>query len=282
MARPHIFFIQSQNIPWQADFSKTWRADVETKVLSSDDETGAATLVVRYPAGWSRRDAEHVTVHEEIFVLDGSLEINGRSYGPHCYAFLPAGYPRTSGRSATGATVLTTLSARPVTAAGSAPQGFDPRLLVERLNTLEVEWDASLIDPKMQKGPAIKMLRTDPDTREVSLLFTAPPHRIPTGWARPRWTHPMIEEVFYVSGEEVWTDSGIIGPGGYMWWRENEWHGPSGSLTGFMVFVRTIGGPLENIFASEKTPFSLTTKYQPRLPGNLAALAREYRPFVNY
>ena len=54
MARPHIEFIQSQAVPWRDDLWNGRFDGAHVKILSEDDETGAASTMVRYPAGWSR------------------------------------------------------------------------------------------------------------------------------------------------------------------------------------------------------------------------------------
>ena len=62
MARPHTEFIQVQALPWQRGLYGGARDDVESKVLSLDDETGASTAMVRYPAGWTRPESEILRV----------------------------------------------------------------------------------------------------------------------------------------------------------------------------------------------------------------------------
>ncbi len=107
MARPHILFIMTQDIPWQKGTYGTGRQDVESKILSIDEAGTDATTVVRYPAGWLRDEAEHNTAHEEFLVLDGAITINGMTYDKHCYGFFPKGYTRESAYSARGAVLLT-------------------------------------------------------------------------------------------------------------------------------------------------------------------------------
>ena len=123
MARPHIEFVQAQALDWGRGLpSGSARPDVGCKTLSLDDETGAATCVVRYPAGWSDPNVGHLTTDEEFYVLEGSLTINGIDYEHDSYAHLPAGHLRNSAISKSGA-VLLTFFAGPVNAELSMPPG---------------------------------------------------------------------------------------------------------------------------------------------------------------
>ena len=128
---------------------------------------------MRYPAGWQRSISERLDCHEEFLVLDGALEINGRLYEKHTYAFLPAGYLRARASSRHGCVLLDLFYGAPNLqhAAGSqhassaqdasstqqtrSPASFDERLLVEYVNPLAMEWDPGLVDPQLARaGPA--------------------------------------------------------------------------------------------------------------------------------
>jgi len=269
-------------IPWSPDLYGGARNDVTHKVLSIDDADGSSSCIVRYPAGWGRSGAEVLDAHEEFLVLDGSLEINGRVYERHSYGFLPAGYARRSARSTAGAILLNLFYGEPRLRTSGLANSFDPKLLVEYVNPLAMDWDAGLVDPQLSKGVAIKPLRTDPYTGEVSFLYCSPPHRVPPNMSKPQWTHPMVEEIYALEGDYVWADLGRMGPGGYCWWREHVYHGPSGTDTGYNLFVRTIGGPLVNIFATEKKPFTWEPAHRPVLPPALQPYGQPLGKRVNY
>ncbi|RMF09667.1 MAG: DUF4437 domain-containing protein [Alphaproteobacteria bacterium] len=281
MARPHCMFIMAQALPWEPGLYGSGRGDVESKILSIDEEGTNSTCIVRYPAGWQRSAPEYMTGHEEFLVLDGAIEINGRLYEKHTYGFLPRGYVRNSARSEGGAVLLTMFYDRPEFIDGMS-DGYDEKLLVEYVNPLEMEWDPTLVDPQLAKGVAIKPLRTDPYTGESSFLYCSPPHRVPPGMAKPQWTHSVVEELYCIDGEYVWGDTGRMGPGGYAWWREEVYHGPSGTDTGYHLFVRVVNGPLDNRFDTEKKPFTWTPEYRPVLPERLKPFAKPYIRQPNY
>jgi len=282
MTRPHICFVQAQMIPWRAGMYGGARNDVESKQLSHDTEDDSSTQILRYPAGWTRAQPEHLVAHEEFLVLDGAIEINGRTYGRHAYAFLPAGYLRESARSPHGAVLLTMWYGAPRAQPGRSSTGPDERLLIDYVDPLAMGWDPGLVDPQLAKGVAIKPLRTDPDTGEVSFLYCSPPHRVPAGMMKPQWTHPIVEELYVLEGEYTWADLGVMRKGGYAWWRENVYHGPSGTETGYHLFVRTIGGPLMNEFATEKKPHTWTPAHRPLLPPELQPYGQELPRRPNY
>ena len=274
MAREHTLFIHAQDLPWEHGLYSGARPEVQSKVLSIEEAGTSATVVIRYPAGWSRPAAEHLTAHEEILVLEGALEINGQSYTAQNFAFLPAGYVRETASSPDGATVLTMYYDAPQVVAGSPAQPHDPALLVEHVDPFAMAWDPGLVDPQLSAGVAIKPLRTDPYTLETSFLYMSPPHRVPPGMAKPQWTHSMVEELYCLAGTYIWGDCGRMDPGGYAWWREGVYHGPAGTDVGYLLYVRTINGPLDNIFATEKKPFSWHPPYTPQLPERLKAYAK--------
>src|SRR5687768_14086144 len=98
MTRPWIEFIQAQNLPWQPDDLNGTSPGVEVKILSRDTETGAASLLVRYPAGWAAPPVSFACEYE-FLVLEGELSAGDTTYGPFAYGHWPAGYspgPRQS------------------------------------------------------------------------------------------------------------------------------------------------------------------------------------------
>lgn len=274
-------FVQAQMIPWRTGLHDRFRPDVDHKLLSIDDTDHSSSRLLRYPAGWSRSTPEYLCTHEEFLVLDGCLEINGHRYERHHYGFLPAGYVRECASSRHGAVLFTMFHGEPWSEVGSSP-GFDENLLVEHVDPLTLDWDPGLVDPQLSKGVAIKPLRTDPYTGETSFLYCSPPHRVPPGMAKPQWTHPMVEELYTLEGDYVWGDLGRMQRGGYCWWRENIYHGPAGTDTGYNLFVRTINGPLVNTFDDVKKPFSWDPPHRPILPPELVPYGQPLIKTPNY
>jgi hypothetical protein len=273
MARPHCMFVQAQDVPWQKGFANGAWPELDVKLLSLDDATGACTAIVRYPAGWDFAGNRYLTCHEELLVLSGALEINGEHYTHHCYANLPKGWVRERTRTPDGAVVLTMLSAAPKEETGVPPGGFyDEKLLVPRQDIAPQGLETWTENPYTRyiKGTGVRPLRQDPYTGEISILYSALPFR----YMAKRWTHPVVQEMFVLAGEYAINDVGVMCPGSYAWWRENELHGPYGSLTGFMMFIRTDGGPLSNIIPPEPVAVDYQAPYHPVLPDRLKPYAK--------
>ncbi|MCU0759868.1 MAG: hypothetical protein MUF07_11830 [Steroidobacteraceae bacterium] len=125
---------------------------------------------------------------------------------------------------------------------------------------------------------ATEPLRLDPRTGEQSFLYCAMPQHPPPAVMVGRFTHPVIEEIFVLEGSYVFGDVGRMGPGGYVYWREDVWHGPAGSETGYHLFIRVVGGVLRNVFSPEPASFDWNPPYRPVLPEALRPLAREHSP----
>lgn len=53
-------------------------------------ESGAASLLVRFPAGWRRDEVGHYQCDEEFIVVKGQLNLSGHVYMPGEYGFVPA------------------------------------------------------------------------------------------------------------------------------------------------------------------------------------------------
>ena len=80
MPRPHIEFIHAQDLPWQSNALPGALNDLDCKVLSSDAESGACSVIVKIPPGWSRQGIENWSAAQEFFVLDGAVDIGSQTY----------------------------------------------------------------------------------------------------------------------------------------------------------------------------------------------------------
>lgn len=285
MSRPHTCFVQAQSIPWSGSGFATLGIQVDVKALSRDAGNGAVTEIMRLPKGMKLPGPLHFPSVFEFFVLDGKFQVGARTYKKDSYAYLPAGYGWSGLTSEYGAVLLAMFSVAPTLSPGMAPAGmYDPRKLIEHLNVYEMEWktgaEGSVTVKPLSPTIFTKKLRVDPDTQEQTFLYAALPHHAPPKIMPGKFTHPMIEEIFVLSGEYVFGDVGKMGPGGYAWWRENEMHGPAGSETGYNLLIRVHGGPLVNRFSTDASPFSYTPNHQPTLPPELWEYSKPF-PFQN-
>lgn len=275
MTRPHVEFIQAQALPWTRGIHGDARPDVEAKVLSRDADSGEASILLRYPGGWQRPGTEHLTVDEEIFVLDGAIEIDGVLYHEGCYAYLPGGYVRHSASVANGAVVLTFYSGDPHALSGEPETPFDETVATPFIDSVAMDWQTTGFDPNLAHMQAGRKLLWENDrTGEQTFLFCSTPHCHPDGWKGPQETHPVVEESYLISGD-VAGHAGLRRAGAYYWRPPGIRHGPFGSLTGSVAIFRIRGGPLVNVWSEDEVPFTFKPEYKPTLPPELATYGAE-------
>lgn len=74
--------------------------------LHAEPESRAVTLVVRFPAGWRRPEAGSYAAAEEVYLIDGALEMNGTRYEAGTWFRVPAGAVRRQTATPQGAIAL--------------------------------------------------------------------------------------------------------------------------------------------------------------------------------
>jgi hypothetical protein len=270
MARPHICFIQAQSLRW----SQAGESGPATKLLSVDANDASRTSILRLPRGYSGALRGATGGYAEWLLLDGAVDVDDVRYARHGYGFLPriAAAPAVSvpPEAAAGATLLLMT--------GPAPSHEAPAVSLP--DTFAMPWqfggEGSVTGKPLGAGIAVKHLRVDAATGERAFLYCAMPQHPPPAIMVGRFTHPVIEEIFVLDGTYVFGDVGRMGPGGYCFWREGQWHGPAGSETGYHLFIRVLGGPLSNEFSKEPAPFSWHPPYRPALPEGMRTGAREW------
>ena len=273
-SRPHIEFVQAQCLPWLRIGPGLARPDAEYKLLSRDADTGACTVLMRYPPGWSRGGPEHILADEEFYVLEGDLRMDDRIYGADCYGFLPAGWTRSHMQSEKGCVLLACYACEPhlIGSAGDGSAEASPRA-VPWLDAAAMPWDMSLNDPKLRHlGISRKNLRTDPDTGERTFLSLILPQAVPEANKGPREIHPVVEEAYLIAGS-LTGPHGTMYPGAYFWRPPGIPHGPFGARWGAVSLIRFVGGRHVNEWTSDEAPFDFATAYVPVLPEGLAHLA---------
>ena len=263
MSRPFIEFVQAQALPWRDGIPGGARPGVSSRLLSIDEQSGASSLLVRYPPGWSDAEPQILDCDEELFVLDGDLRVGAVEHRPRTYAHLPSGYVRDGMRSAAGAVVLSFFSGEPAPRSASDGVGCDETRLVQYVDAVAGDWGAGF-HPQFPPGAGRKFLRRDPHDGEETWVLGTMPLR---NGRRPE-KHPVVEEMFLLSGELV-GHVGVMQAGAYFWRPPEEWHGPFGSLTGNLMLFRTKGGPLSTVYTEHEVDFSWAPEHRPILPPDL-------------
>jgi hypothetical protein len=277
MARPHVEFIQSQQLAW-APAPWGWLEGCDVKMLSADAENGGATALVRLPAGWRSKESGHLCSHWELLVIDGSVLINERAYEQDCYAFFPAGHGLQSITAKETTTLLVLFDSLPAWVSGAAAAGqFDTSAAVEFLDAYEMRWECAGMDPAYaDTGLRWKILRHDPGRQETTMLVTCPPHLHPPDWSGPQEIHDCVEEMFLLSGDYL-SNVGIMREGAYFWRPPGIRHGPYGTRGGNLALIRTLGAPLENNWTGEFR-ISRNPPLRPALPRDMQGImARDER-----
>jgi len=269
VSRAWIEFIQSQFLPWRLGYLSGVRPGVECKILSADHETGACSLLVRYPAGWSAPGSA-LTVADELFVLEGGLTIGERAYADHAFAHFPPGFVTGNWATQRGAVVLEFFSGHPARAA--AAMQYDERQLVVHLDALAAEYTGNF-HPQFPPGAGRKILYQDPETLDTTWLLGTMPLR----WAERAEVHPTVEEMYLIAGE-VHGNRGVMRPGAYFWRPASKPHGPYGTQTGNLYLFRTKGGQLSTTYVDSERAFHWWPKYDPVLPPELIPYAGEVPP----
>lgn len=267
MTRPFIEFVQCQTLPWQRGLYGGSRPEVDVRMLSLDDDTGASSLLIRYPSGFTRPGPERLDADEELFVLSGALTIGDVDYSPYCYAHLPAGTERTCMSSPKGALALSFFSEEPH---ATDCLGRDSTRLVEKVDVLQGEWTGNF-HPQFPPGAGRKWLKQDPVSGEQTWVLGTMPLRS----GRRAERHPVVEELFLVAGSLV-GPLGTMYPGCYFWRPPEEWHGPFGTLTGNVELFRTVGGPLSTEYSEVEGDFNWHPNYDPIVPKELADSPTRY------
>lgn len=266
MARSRIEFIQNQHLPWRPDPVAAIRPGVEARVLSADPETGACSLVLRYPAGWSLPAGQILVADEEFLVIDGALVHGEDRLGYLGYAHWPAGVERAAMSAPDGAVVVAFFSSAPTAVVDKADApAVDDRRLVAALDGFAIPYTGNF-HPEFPPGAGRKMLFEDPDTGDQTWLLGT----LGLRWAERAERHPVVEEMFLLAGE-VHGNLGVMRPGAYFWRPPHIPHGPYGSLTGNIYLFRTKGGKLATEYEAPDRPFHWWPDHRPILPEAMAA-----------
>jgi len=278
MARPHIEFLHAQQLPWETG-KYTSLGDARIKILSEDNETGACTLIVRYPPGWRGTETCYLLSDSEFYVLDGAMTINGQDFTLDCYAYFPGGFIWNSAATDNGVDLLFYLEGPPDFIHGRPASGqFDVSNAVPFLNTHDIPFTQDGVDPDYEWfGMSKKVLRHDPRTQAGTFMVEMPPQRHRPDWTGPTELHECVEELFLLSGD-LHCPYGIFHAGMYLYRPPNIRHGPFYTRFGSVMLGR-VDGLMENNFSESKVDMPLYTSHKPVLPKRLSALAgAAYKP----
>lgn len=230
MARPHIEFIQSGDVPFEPIADGPFAA-ARRRLLSEDDETAASTSIVAFDpdadyelAGYDRPI--------EIFVLSGDLRVASERLTDGCYAYLP---PTRAARTVSAAEPSQALvMIEPATDVFS-----DEPVTVT--DTTGGRWQEPGLEADVPPGILIKLLRLDPENGDWTWVAGTVP-----GWEEQRAEiHPTVEECLMLRGDILLGERGAMTAGSYFWRPPMVHHGPMFTRNGGLFFFRTKGGGMD-------------------------------------
>lgn len=267
--REHIEFIQAQRLPW-GDAKGYGFAGGSIKLLSHDPDDGSFSSVLKLPPGWSRQGGA-LAFDEELYILDGDLQVEGVAYPDNAYGFMAAGSTRNA-LSAPREVVLLYFRSGIVAEALRTSAAAAQRS-VGMIDLGTANWDGDFeklgLGP-LASGARMKVLREDPFSHETTYISASIAYRIGTRAER----HPIVQEFFMLSGELA-GELGVMHAGAYCWRPPMVKHAPYGSPTGAVILFRGIGGKHETYW-EDGPPFSFRPDHNPILPERLKPLGAPF------
>lgn len=228
MGRPHIEFINTSDVA-ALEVGEGVFSGLRWRVLSEDQESGALTVLARFPTGFST-DLTGFRRPVEMFGLQGTVEIDGQSLGSGCYAFLGPSHESRPVEAPEVAHVLLMLDDT-TDSFGTTP--------VHVIDTGKLRWQAS-----SAPGLSVKWLRIDGQTGDRSWIAASCPRK----QEHRAEVHPTVEECLMLRGDCLLGTRGEMGPGAYFWRPPYVEHGPLCTRNGAMYFFRTKGGDFDTTY----------------------------------
>lgn len=256
MPRPHLEFVQCQNVDWVR------RADgTDIKLLNKGQSSGEETLLIRYPPGYRQVGGFALKRAKEFFILEGEMRIAGNACALHHYRFIPRGYDPQDWHSPNGATLL--IFRHGWEDANSGEEWAD----AVDLSTQAMPWDISTYDPKLSHlRLARKVLRMGPNDSCRTFLLAGMPHGVPQVAGLAAEYHDHSEEMFMISGS-MWAPEGLLQQGAYFYRPPAILHGPHVSEYGFFQIMRSPGtNYIKTHWSETLSPLPIGAQYHPILP----------------
>lgn len=243
--RAHVEMVHEDDYVWHPAVMPGGEGDVLEKRLSTDEEDGSASLLLTFETDWSR-GAGVPHADTEFFVIEGSMEYDGKTMGEWEYIQIPKGVPMNELKIAQGSKILHWRTYGPGDFDLGADRWADAKGEVTVTDPGELEWQSTLERTPGPMAPLyIKMLYHNPETDFYTRLIKAP-----KGWTEPRLPHhPVFEEFYTLTGD---TDSvhGPMTPGRYCFRPAWIKHGHY-ETTEETVWILRCDGLLVNLYTTD-------------------------------
>jgi hypothetical protein len=171
--------------------------DAEAKLLNTDPDTGAFTMLVKLPPGAVDAARGSHSCDEEMFLLEGDLTIDGERFHAPAYWFFPAGTIHGDSHTEGGAVLIEAFTG-PFGFIAAAGKELAATPVSRGVDVDALEWKATneLRENYHYAGPVSKVLRGDPETGGFTSMA-----RLPAAYAHPDLAyHQCTQEQFLLEG----------------------------------------------------------------------------------
>lgn len=236
MSRPHIEPYCEFDESYEAFKVPGFRGS-QYKVLSLNTDNGASSLKVRFDGGFAREPGLSYS-DQEIFVLDGELQVGDERWVKGHYAFVPAGVALPAIRSSSGAEALVMFNdGVPSFEASTENHPLALSAAQRSINTyLDMPWESGAVTyPAASNGILVKVLHFDPLTEAMTFLYAMTAAYVQDNVSY----HDCDEESYHIWGTTWMMQFGDLPTGGYFWRPPYINHGSFRSEHGCLALGRT-------------------------------------------
>lgn len=228
-------FTGHRRVVWEQVDRKLWQAEhlpfgLVRRLINADPDTGAETLIVDVPPGWTLDAEVWNEAHLELVVLRGDLRVAGLDAARGTYAFLPSGTPLGPISSEAGAEIILWHDSPFALRTDAAPEPEYARtdlddLFDERHWVTVKEAFAGVTDVGSHDGLAVPTrcirLRKVEESGKDTILFV-----LPRGFEKSSLEfHHSTEEIFMLGGWCSTDPDHVYREGEYLCWEPGVIHG---------------------------------------------------------
>lgn len=259
MARPHIEPFVDRDVAFKKMRLPGFSLGMSYKMLSMDNETGACTMTTQLDSGYSQPPGFSWSEWEMI-VIEGELQLAGRTMRKGHYFYVPAGYAMPAIRSEKGALALMMFN----TGEPSLVEATDHHPLCQTNlyhdvdSFMDIPWaPGNVVKPSVASGVMIKLLNFNPISYAMTFLYCMTPAFYQDNISY----HDCAEESYHLWGTSWMMQFGEVPTGGYFWRPAYINHGAFASEFGCIALGR-VDSKLFNYF--HYNPWSTPVENQKR------------------
>lgn len=259
MARPHIEPFVDRDAAFKKMRLPGFSPGMSYKMLSMDNETGACTMTTQLDSGYSQPPGFSWSEWEMI-VIEGELQLAGRTARKGHYFYVPAGYAMPAISSEKGALALMMFN----TGEPSLVEATDHHPLCQTNlyhdvdSFMDIPWGpGNVVKPSVASGVMIKLLNFNPISYAMTFLYCMTPAFFQDNISY----HDCAEESYHLWGTSWMMQFGEVPTGGYFWRPAYINHGAFASEFGCIALGR-VDSKLFNYF--HYNPWSTPVENQKR------------------